>query len=1231
MVRIAVNLFGVFETRVEGVPIRMPTRRVELLLALLALDPGKALSRSYLAALLWPAQEEAQARASLRQAIFRLRAALGPTYADTLEVTSGWIKLRQDSVVRDVDLLVQEAAGEIPEGLPLDGLAGFEPETEDVLETARADLRRRLVVFLDAAEQKALGERRHADLERFARRHLSIEPYDEAALRALMTALWRQGRRNAALGVFRDVGQRIREELSVSVEEETRSLFETIRAAGDRPKSVVSGAAEAEAEQTAEVPPATAAPVDATDDLAHLRHLAVMHVISERLQAALRDPDPENAEAASRAAIADIEMAVSREGGEIVGRAGHHLSCVFGARRPDENPALSAAFAAFEIAVQDCAIGIHSGTGLVGADTGVFPLASLAQLLATAAETGEVHVTKAVEEVCRGAFEMSEVPPPALEGAGDRTPRWRLVRETAARGGFDIRKARGLSHFSGREAELATLADVAASRGPRIAVITGEAGIGKSRLVHEFLGTARPRTLLRVPFARGETGGGIRRFASIAGVLVGAPADAPAREVLHGIVQALPAESAKRLLPSLAGILDLAGEMKPWLELPRTQRLRAAADALLSLLDAFTDFSSVLLVEDVHWADEDARLLLEHLALSIHGASPMLIVTRRPGMPESWMGRANVRNFVLGPLEDVAAAALVDALHLPGTARSEVLARAGGVPLFLEELARAAVSDASLLDMPSPGKQPGAPLPEVPVALHGVLSHRIDALPGAARRVLEAAAVIGAEPTDVVLARVAGRRREAYDAALSALADADLFYRIRTFPERHYAFKHALIQDAAYHGIPAKRRAELHADVVAAYDALGLSAIAAHAAPLAFHALHGGLPDRAIDFAVRAVEQAVDRSGYAMANRMIDVALEAIRRSKPTMHLKRLEVDLLGKRRPLLWPLALDSGMEESLDRAEAIAVEIGDDLLLADTCIHRAYHHSDDGQWEKGLAYCQTGEVAARRAGDARAGAELVLARCQIFCLHERMKEALVAVAGLELAWDERRHAIDGLLVTRYVMLQFHLARAHAALGAGEAACRHAELGTATALETKRPVDRYIACRSIGDILLFAHAGDDALPAFLAARRVAQKADLAYYALWAEAEIAKIGLSSSAADAAADELERILAATTGKLHRVPEIKAHAALAIYRQDEDRERAQSAYVELLEAASTAGLPYVEAQLLEAQADLLHDSAPDRSVELKRQARRIVTTQGYAVCRVPAVFDAASLVDALDAPS
>lgn len=228
MDKLEITLFGLFEASLRGAPLRMPTRHTKLILALLALDLDKAVSRATLAATVWPDQPEAQARASLRQAIFRLRSAMGPEGAEALEVTPGWLKLRRDRVTLDLDSL-EVGDGSALQGLPLDGLSGFDAEVDDRLETARAELRARLMRWLESSEAEAEAERRFNDLEALSRRHLALDPYDEPTLRLLMTALHRQGRRNAALDAFREAAERIRTDLGVAVEPATTALWQEIR------------------------------------------------------------------------------------------------------------------------------------------------------------------------------------------------------------------------------------------------------------------------------------------------------------------------------------------------------------------------------------------------------------------------------------------------------------------------------------------------------------------------------------------------------------------------------------------------------------------------------------------------------------------------------------------------------------------------------------------------------------------------------------------------------------------------------------------------------------------------------------------------------------------------------------------------------------------------------------------------------------------------------------------
>lgn len=1195
--RVAINLFGQFEVRLDGVPVRMPTRKVELILALLAIEPDVALSRSTLAGMLWPGQPDAQARTSLRQAIFRLKTALEPSEA--LQVTSGWIKLRRDQIERDIDALGRgAAASSLPIGTPLEGMSGFEPEVEDRLAAARAELRARLMSWLEEAESEALAARRFADLESLARRHLVLDGYEESALRMLMTALWRQGRRNAALDVFREVSQRIRADLSVSVEPATTALYQDIRAQPVAPKDQRETPVTGEKVEAPDSP--AEAPAEAT--LPHLRHIAVIHVISDRLLAALRNRDPEDAEAASRAASDAIERVVRREGGLIAGRAGHRLSCIFGADRPDESPALSAALAAYEIARLDCAVGIDAARALIGGEAESYPAAHLAQILAQSAQPGQVHLSKPVAQACRGAFVIKAGSAPPADTAQTEAS-WCLMGEVLSRSGFDIRKARGLTPFVARESEFEEVSALAAQAGPRALAITGEAGIGKSRFVHEALKRIGPVQLLRVQFHPNEVGGGIARFTSVLASLLG---DGVAEDPVAALDAAILDTTLRRRVAPAEALFAARGAAPENAETPRGVRLQAIADALLLAIQVLAGRDSVLLVEDAHWADDDGAMVVERIVRSLDRDGPLVIVTLRPGSGLNLSGIAGLRSMTLAPLSEAESVRLLALLgrDAPG----DITARSGGVPLFLEEIARLKTM---LDDKPQP----------VPETLAGLLTRRIDALPPHLRRTIEAAAVLGAEPADDLLQPISGLRPDAYEAAITELADGDLLFRIRSVPQRVYGFKHALVQDAVYQGIPASRRVALHGSIVQHHDD---GAFALDDADLARHAEEGHLRERAIEAALRAARAAVDRSSYALAYRMTELALRAIRASPSSDELLRLEVDILTWRRALLWPLAQRKQMMEGLDRAEAIAKRLGDDRRLAEVSIHRAYMHSDDGHPQDGLKFFEQAEAAAARAGNARLSAESALARCQILSLQGKMMAARTAIAGHVGAWDERRHALDGLLVTRYIMLQFHLARTNGALGDGDKAWSHIERGVATALETGRPVDRYIACRAIAELSAMTGDTDQATRAFQMTREIAAKAELPAYVAWSEAELAELALATGSAEQGTAKLRSLLADGDSGLLKIAQIKARAALAC--ANAGNETALKEMRDVLMDAEAVDLPMIRIKLMREIASRLKDRESAQASALIAAADRIALEEAYRPARLPPQSAGTELIDA-----
>jgi class 3 adenylate cyclase len=457
-------------------------------------------------------------------------------------------------------------------------------------------------------------------------------------------------------------------------------------------------------------------------------------------------------------------------------------------------------------------IGVNTGDVVVGQPrvgssfvTG--DAVNVAARLEQAAKPGEILVGERTVSAVRNAFQFEEPVTVAAKGKVEGVPCRRLVcavREAGPRGVRALHKS-----FVGREAELAVLQETyarAAGEGrPALVTIVGEPGIGKSRLVREFrdwLRTQSPEPLERVGRCLSYGRGNAYR-----------PLGEIVREHL-GLLDSDPPEKVKRRLGrrSMLG-LTLGLEAPPDLHpLAARNRLHSAWCEFLGEL--VTGQPAVLLVEDLHWADED---LLDVLASGLETVSGplLLVVTARPDFVAdhpAWGGDAAVLH-----LEELSASQsgrLVDELLptvLPAAARTVVVEQAEGNPLFVEELIRTLIDEGVL--RPENGGWAAGDLPDdfrVPDTVQALLAARIDLLDPAAKAALQAASVIGR----TFWAGPVQRLVEGGDPNLSLLVERDFIWRQAASSmvgEDEFAFKHALTREVAYASLTKANRLRLHA------------------------------------------------------------------------------------------------------------------------------------------------------------------------------------------------------------------------------------------------------------------------------------------------------------------------------------------------------------------------------------------------------------------------------------
>jgi class 3 adenylate cyclase/predicted ATPase len=642
-------------------------------------------------------------------------------------------------------------------------------------------------------------------------------------------------------------------------------------------------------------------------DSAERRPITVMFcdlVGSTELAATL---DPEDWRNLVNGCLDEASNAVVALGGHVLKRLGDGLMAVFGYPQAQENDAERAVLAALgiqramvdlnarntpagapELAVR---IGLESGPVVIDAAGEVFGEApNIAARVQAAAEPGTVLVTSTVQRQVAGLFLVEHKGVRKLKGVKAATALYRIVRIS---GGRRRKGARILTPFVGREEDLGALArasERAFAGNGQFVLIVGDPGIGKSRLVEEFRSKlVTPHSWIEWTSSQLLQNTPLHPLLGWARARFGGPEVAPERRLaeLESVLADAKLDAAKQA-SLLAPLIDIPvpPERVPNLSAEEMPRKQLAAMVDWAMASARVQ-PIVLVLEDLQWFDPTSIAFVH--ALSERGVqAPFLILaTARPEFRPPWVLRPHHKVISLAPLDEAQVqymiAKLLSQRTLPANVIRRVSERAGGVPLFVEEVTRLILE-----------RGEGGDARAIPPTLRQSLAARLDRL-GSAREVAQIGAVLGRSFSYRLLRDVASRRElgnpgpaDAGDAALqgydenalksaaASLVDADLLFVDGAPPEASYRFKHALIQDAAYDSLLKSRRQALHRR---AADAL----IATQSEPeaIAHHFTAAGAEDLAIQWWGNAGDEALRRSAFkeAMAHlgRAIAMADEAER------------------------------------------------------------------------------------------------------------------------------------------------------------------------------------------------------------------------------------------------------------------------------------------------------------------------------------------------------------------
>jgi len=430
-----------------------------------------------------------------------------------------------------------------------------------------------------------------------------------------------------------------------------------------------------------------------------------------------------------------------------------------------------------------------------------------------------------------------------------------------------------LTPLCGREEELRCLWRawrLAAAGEGQVVLLSGEAGIGKSRIVRELSERLKgQRCTPLCHFCSPEHAESPLR--PVIGLLERAagsmPGDGPQERLIK--LKALLAESndrpdeATHLIADLIGIGDTEGN--PHLGLTPRRRRQRVFEILLGQFEALARREPVLAIyEDLQWADPSTLQLLDMMADRIQELPVLVIVTFRPEFAAPWDSHAHAAPLWLARLDHGDCRAIID--HLTGgeplakDVTEEIIAMTQGVPLLIEEVTKAVLQTGSIAAQANQrGFADAARSIAIPPTLCKSLRSRLDALPQA-KEVAQIGAVIGREFSHGTLAAIAGCPEDQLQYALNRLVASTVVSRYGTPPDAVYAFKHALIRDALYQSLPEELRRSLHGSVALVLEERFPDLAAAEPERLAHHYTAAGLLEPAVAYWLRAGQRAAGRA-----------------------------------------------------------------------------------------------------------------------------------------------------------------------------------------------------------------------------------------------------------------------------------------------------------------------------------------------------------------------------------
>jgi class 3 adenylate cyclase/tetratricopeptide (TPR) repeat protein len=554
-------------------------------------------------------------------------------------------------------------------------------------------------------------------------------------------------------------------------------------------------------------------------------------------------------------------------------------------------------------------VGDLFGSGAMQERGAIGETPNIAARLQGIAEPGTVVIAHSTRQLVGELFEMRDLGPITLKGMPEPINTWQILGENAVASRFEALRRRG-TRLIGRRKELALLVQKwreAQSGSGRVVLVSGEAGLGKSRLTATFDQKAAAAATVRFycsPLHKASALYPVIRELERAAGFQRTDTDAEKWSKLETFLR--PVGALDGDVQVLGEFLNLSRDVRPPQQDLTPQQRRGKVFGLVLRYVQFLALSkSVLIVwEDLHWIDPTSQELLSVLVQEVRDLPVMILATFRPEMEPPW-DQPHVTFITVTRLNASENSALATQIarnkKLPPELLEQIIEKTDGIPLFIEEFTKA-VLETGLLTETDEQYELAGPLPEVavPSTLEASLMARLDRL-GAAREVAQISAVIGRDFPFDLLSAVAALPPPQLTEALEHLLDAGLLLPQGEPPEASYTFKHALLQEAAYASMLKSRRRAVHSKTAAVLEASFSNYAETQPEVLALHHAKAGQTRRAVEYLITAAGRSLDRSAALEAKKHAQKGLDLLAELPPEQSNSRLRVTLqLARGRSLI-------------------------------------------------------------------------------------------------------------------------------------------------------------------------------------------------------------------------------------------------------------------------------------------------------------------------------------------